>query len=161
MAAPKATKPDMGSAAEAEVAATHLNAKEAASARQCLEEMGHPQPATRMRAGSAAAQGFASGATKQKRSRIFGRQFWWLKGREQQLQLRAAWDAGACSLAGYPAKHHTSQHHEAARQAYLHADGKSPRALKESEAILEARKPTKKALLAMMKYRGLLAAAAA
>ena len=152
MLAPKATKPAMGSAAEAEVAA---------SARQCLEEMGHPQPATRVRAGSAAAQGFANGATKQKRSRAFGRQLWWLKGREQQLQLHVAWDAGAYSLAGYPAKHHTSQHHKAVRPIYLHVDEKSPKTLKECEAILEARKPTKKVLLAMLRYKGLLAAAAA
>ena len=60
----KVIKPAMGSAAEAEVAAIHLSAKEAASARQCLEEMGHPQPATRMRAGNAAAQGFANGTIK-------------------------------------------------------------------------------------------------
>ena len=106
----KVIKPAMGSAAEAEVAAIHLNAKEAVSARQCLEEMGHPQPATRMRAGNVAAQGFASGTIKQKRSRTFGRQFWWLKGREQQLQFHVAWDAGIYNLADYPTKHHTSQH---------------------------------------------------
>ena len=83
------------------------------------------------------------------------------KGREQQLQLHAAWDAGAYSLAGYPAKHHASQHHKAARPIYLHADGKSPRTLQECETILEAEKPAKKVLLAMMRYKGLLAAAAA
>ena len=159
--APKVIKPAMDSAAEAEVAAIHLNAKEAVSIRQCLEEMGHPQPATRMRTDNAAAQGFVNGTIKQKRSRTFDRQFWWLKGREQQLQLHAAWDAGIYNVAGCPAKHHTSQHHKAARPICLHADGKSPRTLKECEAILEARKPTKKVLLAMMRYKGLLAAAAA
>ena len=138
-----------------------MSAKEAASARQCLGEMGHPQPAARARAGSKAAQGFANGATKQKRSRTFGRRFWWLKGREQQLQLHVIWGAGIYSLAGYPTKHHTSRHHKAARPTYLHAGGKSPRTLKECEAILEAEKPAKKVLLAMMRYKGLLAAAAA
>ena len=123
--------------------------------------MGHPQPATRMRTDNAAAQGFVNGTIKQKRSRTFDRQFWWLKDREQQLQFHAAWDAGACSLAGYPAKHHTSQHHKAVRPIYLHVDEKSPKTLKECEAILEARKPTKKVLLAMLRYKGLLAAAAA
>ena len=53
----------MGSAAEAEVAAIHMSTKEAVPARQCLEEMGHPQPAARARAGSKAAQGLASGAS--------------------------------------------------------------------------------------------------
>ena len=33
-------------------------------------------------------------------------------------------DAEAYSLAGYSARHHASQHHEAARPFYLHADGK-------------------------------------
>ena len=106
-------------------------------------------------------KGLASGTTKQKRSKAFGRQLWWLKDREQQLQLHVAWDAGAYSLAGYPAKHHPSQHLKAARPIYLHADGKQPRSLGECEAMLEARKPTKTALLTVLKYKGLLAAAAA
>ena len=100
-----------------------------------------------MRAGSAAAQGFANGTIKQKRSRTFGRRLWWLKGREQQLQLHVAWDAGTYSLAGYLAKHRTSRHRKAARPAYLHAGGKPPRTLQECEVILEAEKPTEKVLL--------------
>ena len=131
------------------------------SARQCLEEMGHPQPATRMRTGNAAAQGFANGTIKQKRSRAFGRRFWWLKGREQQLQLHVIWDAGIYNLADYPTKHHTSRHRKAARPACLHAEGNSPKSLSECEAVLETRKPTKKALLAVLRYKGLVAAAAA
>ena len=161
LAASKVTKSMMGSAAEAEVAATHVSAKEAASARQCLEEVGHPQPAARVRAGNAAAQEFANGATKKKRSRTFGRQLWWLKGREQQLQLHAAWGAGACSLAGYPAKRRASQRCKAARPACLRAGGKPPRSLCGRGAALGARKPAKKALLAVMRLKGLLAAAVA
>ena len=138
-----------------------MSAKEAASARQRLEQMGHPQPAARARGGSAAAQGLASAAAKQKRSRASGRQLWQLKGREQQLQLHAAWDAGIYNLAGYPAKRHALQRRKAARPACLRAGGKPPRALQEREATLEAEKPAKKALLAMMRHRGLLAAAAA
>ena len=76
-------------------------------------------------------------------------------------QLRAAWGAGACSLAGYPAKHHASQHRKAARPAYVHAGWEPLRALREREAALEARKPAKKALLAVARHKGLLAAAAA
>ena len=94
-------------------------------------------------------------------SRTFDRQFWWLKDREQQLQFRVVWDAGIYNLADYPTKHHTSQHHKAVRPIYLHVEGKSPRTLRDCEAILEARKPTKKVLLTMMRYKGLLAAAAA
>ena len=67
----KVIKGAMDSAAEAEVAAIHLNAKDAAPIRQCLGEMGHPQPATRMCADNAAAQGFANGTIKQMRSGTF------------------------------------------------------------------------------------------
>ena len=42
----KVIKPVMGGAAEAEVAAIHMNAQEAIPLRQCLINMGHPQPAT-------------------------------------------------------------------------------------------------------------------
>lgn len=38
----------MASAAKADVAALYLNAQEALPIRQCLIEMGHPQPATQM-----------------------------------------------------------------------------------------------------------------
>ena len=83
----KVLKDVMGSATEAEVGAIHMNAKEAVSIRQCLEEMGHPQPATRIRTDNKAAQGFVNGTIKQKKSRAFGRRLWWLKAREQQLQF--------------------------------------------------------------------------
>ena len=56
LAASKMNKGVMDSAAEAAAAPIHLNAKEAIPTRQCLEEMGHPQPAARARA----AKGFAS-----------------------------------------------------------------------------------------------------
>mgnify|MGYP007048826692 CR=1 FL=1 len=66
----------VGSAAEAGVAATHMNAEGAATLRQCPGELGHPQPATRIRTGNAAAEGFVDGATKQKRSKTFDSSPW-------------------------------------------------------------------------------------
>lgn len=150
----------MGSAAKAEAAAAHLKAKESTPARQCSEEMGHPQPAARIRAGNTAAKGFASNTIKQKKSKTFDRQLWWLKDREQQIHFHVLLDARICNLTDYPAKHHCAQHHKAMRHIYLHEDGKSPKCLAECESILETRKPTKKALLAVLRYRNLLAAAA-
>ena len=157
----KATKGAMGSAAEAEAAATHMNAKEAIPARQCLEEMGWAQPPARARAGSAAAGGFASSAAKPKRSEAFGRQLWRLKGREEQKHFEVAWEAGAYSLAGYPTKQRSPAHRKKARPACLHEEGRSPRAAKEREAILASLKPAKKAQSAAKSYKCLLAAAAA
>ena len=149
----KAIKGVMGSAAEAEVAAAHLNAKEAVAIRSHSEEMGHPQPATRIRTDNAATQGFVNGTIKQKRSRTFDRRLWWLEGREAMLQFRAVWDAGICNLADYPTKHHSAQHHKKVRPIYLHEDGKSPKSLCECETILEAGKPIKKALPTIMSYK--------
>ena len=130
----------MGSAAEAEAAAIHMSAKEAIPIRQCLEEMGHQQPATRIRTDNATAKGFANGTIKQKRSRTFDRRFWWLKDREAQLQFHVVWDAGIHNLADYSTKHHPTQHHKLVRPIYLHEEGKSPKTLQECEAILSAGK---------------------
>jgi len=116
----KVIKPVMGSAAEAEVAALHMNAQEAIPLRCCLEELGHKQPATRIRTDNQTAKGFIRGTIKQKRSRTFDRQFWWLKDRESQLQFNVTWDPGIYNLADYFTKHHPGSHHERVRPIYLH-----------------------------------------
>ena len=108
----KVIKPVMGSAAEAEVAALHMNAQEAIPMRHCLEELGHIQPATRIRTDNQTAQGFIRGTIKQKRSRTFDRQFWWLKDRSTQLQFDIVWDLGIYNLADYYTKHHSGKHHK-------------------------------------------------
>ena len=123
--------------------------------------MGWSQPPARARAGRAAAKGFASNAAKPKRSKAFGRQLWWLKGREEQKHFEIAWEAGAYSLAGYPTKHHFSTHHKKVRPIYLYEEGRSPRTIKECEAILASLKPAKKAMSVTRNYKCLLAAAAA
>ena len=92
--------------------------REATPARQCLEEVGWAQPPARARAGSAAAEGFTSSAAKPKRSKAFGRQLWRLKDRVELEHFEAAREAGACSLAGCPAKHHFSTHLKKARPIY-------------------------------------------
>ena len=77
--------------AEAEVAAIHLNAKEAVAIRQYLEEMGHPQPATRIRTDNAAAQGFVNGTIKQNRGseQIYLRKEKTNKEREYKMRFRS------------------------------------------------------------------------
>ena len=58
LALAKEIKNVMGSAAEAEAAASHSNVANAQGTipvRQALEEMGHPQPAARIRTDAAAA----------------------------------------------------------------------------------------------------------
>ena len=115
----KVIEPVMGSAAEAEVVALHLNAQAAIPLRVCLEELGHEQPATRIRTDNQTAKGFARGTIKQKRSRTFDRQFWWLKDRIAQLQFNVVWEPGIHNLADYFTKHHPGSHRYRVRPIYL------------------------------------------
>ena len=138
----KVIKNVMGSAAEAEVAALHLNAQEAVPLRACLEELGHPQPPTRMRTDNVTAEGFVHNTIKQKRSRTFDRQYWWLKDRESQLQFHIIWDPGIFNLADYPTKHHISTHHKKVRPIYLYEGAASPRTLQGCAKILSVDRQT-------------------
>ena len=122
----KVIKNVMGSAAEAKVAALHLNAQEAVPIRQALEEMGHPQPATRIRTDNATAQGLVNDSIEIKRSKTFDRQFWWLNDREAQEQFDTVWDAGICNPADHPTKHHSASHHQKARPICLCEGDSSP-----------------------------------
>ena len=85
----------------------------------------------------------------------------WLKDREEQKHFKIVWAAGIYNLADYPTKHHFSAHHKKARPICLHEEGRSPRAIKECEAILASLKPAKKAMSVIRSYKCLLAAAAA
>jgi hypothetical protein len=75
----KIMKNIMASAAEAEVAGIYLNAQEGVSERNCLIEMGHPQPPTPIRTDSTTARGIVTGTIKQKRSKAIDMRFYWLK----------------------------------------------------------------------------------
>ena len=130
----------MGSAAEAEVAALYLNAQEAIPLRYCLEELGHVQPATTIRTDNQTAKGFVRGTIKQKQSRTFDRQYWWLKDREAQLQFNIVWEPGIYNLADYFTKHHTGKHHLQVRPIYLHCSS-SPTTLQGCAEILENKVP--------------------
>ena len=149
LALAKVIKNVMGSAAEAEVAALHLNAQEAIPVRQALEEMGHPlpQPPTRIRTDNATAKGFANNTVKIKRSKTFDRQFWWLKDREAQQQFEVVWEAGICNLADYPTKHHLPPHHKKARPICPHEGNRSPRSLQGCNEILSTDRPPRLAVL--------------
>ena len=74
----------MANAAEAEVASLFMNAQEAISTWTYLIEMGHPQPATKMKM---TAQGILTGTIKQKRSKAIDKRFYWLKDRQELGQF--------------------------------------------------------------------------
>ena len=85
-----------------------------------MEELGHKQPATILRTDNQTALGFAQNTIKQKRSRTFDRQFWWLKDRATQQQFYITWGPGKSNLADYFTKHHPGSHHKLVRPIYLH-----------------------------------------
>jgi hypothetical protein len=62
----KVLKHVMSSAAEAEIGAVFINAKEGAVLRTTLEELGHPQPPTPMETDNTTATGYSNGTIKQK-----------------------------------------------------------------------------------------------
>ena len=129
-------KPVMGSAAEAEVGALFLNAQTAIPIRECPEELGHTQPSTIVKTDNQTAMGFARGTIKEKRSRTFDRQHWWLKDRSAQLQFNIIWERGERDLADHFTKHHPSTHHKRLRPICLHTDT-SPTSVQGCIKILE------------------------
>ena len=110
----------MASAAEAEIAALFMNAKLVVPIQQALIEMGHPQPATKIKTDNSTADGFVNDAIKQNRSKAIDMGFYWWKDRQQQKQFNIYWDNGKINFADYFTKHHHSpSHHKAVRPIYL------------------------------------------
>ena len=119
----------MSSAAEAELGALYINAREAIPQRQCLEEMGHKQPPTPMQADNTTALGVVTNNIQPKRTKAtdmrFQRtkatdmRFHWLRCREAQDQFRFFWRPGPTNKADYWTKHHCTVHHIEKRKEIL------------------------------------------
>jgi hypothetical protein len=77
----------MSSAAEAEIGAVLINAKEGAVLRTTLEELGHPQPPTPTETDNTTATGYSNGTIKQKRTKAMDMHFYWIKYRVKQGQF--------------------------------------------------------------------------
>lgn len=110
----------MASAAEAEIGALFVNAKQATVMRTTLEEMGHPQPATPIQTDNSTAASLANNTLKQQRSRAIDMRFYWIQDRVQQDQFIIYWAPGALNKADYFTKHHAPIHHRRMRPTYLH-----------------------------------------
>jgi hypothetical protein len=78
----------MSSAAEAEIGAVFINAKEGAVRRTTLEELGHKQPPTPMETNNNTATGYSNGTIKQKRTKCMDMRFYWIKYRVKQANLK-------------------------------------------------------------------------
>ena len=81
----------MSSAAEAELAALYIIAKECVYIRLILEEMGHPQPETPTQTDNLTAEGVVNSKIQPKRTKAMDMRFHWLRDREAQRQIRFYW----------------------------------------------------------------------
>jgi hypothetical protein len=111
----KVLKHVMSSAAEAEIGAVFINAKEGAVLRTTLEELGHPQLPTPMETDNTTATGYSNGTVKQKRIKAMDMRFYWIKDRVKQGQFNVYWGPGYQKLADYFTKHHSPAHHKRMR----------------------------------------------
>ena len=109
----------MTSAAEAELGALYINAREAVPMRIVLEEMGHPQPPTPTQTDNTTAVGVATNKIQPRRTKAMDMRFHWLRDRECQKQFRFYWRPGTLNLADYWTKHHCATHHQTIRPEIL------------------------------------------
>ena len=101
----------MSSAAEAELGALYINAREAVPLRQLLEQMGHPQPPTPVQTDNSTALGVVTSNIQPRRTKAMDMRFHWLRCRKAQQQFRFFWRPGKTNLADYWTKHHCAAHH--------------------------------------------------
>jgi hypothetical protein len=88
----------VASAAEAEIGALFLNAKEGVNIRNILKEMGHPQSATPMQTDNTTAHSILRGTCKQQRSKAIYMRFNWVRDRAQQGKFDIGWGPSAQNL---------------------------------------------------------------
>jgi len=109
----------MTSAAEAELGALYINAREAVYIRNILEAMGHPQPRTPVQTDNSTAEGVANNKILPKQTKAMDMRFHWLRCRDAQKQFRFFWRPGPTNKGDYPSKHHPGVHHKNERPAWL------------------------------------------
>jgi hypothetical protein len=88
----------MSSAAEAELGALYINAREAVPMRQLLTEMGHIQPHTPIQTENSTAGGVVNNNIQPRRTKAMDMRFHWLRCREAQHKFRFYWAPGKSNL---------------------------------------------------------------
>ncbi len=109
----------MSSAAEAELGALYLNAREAVYLRQKIIKMGHPQPRTPIQTDNSTADGVINNKIQPRRTKAMDMRFHWLCDRESQGQFKIYWRPGKTNLADYFTKLHPPLHHVNIRAEFL------------------------------------------
>ena len=109
----------MSSAAEAELGALYINAREAVYIRQILHAMGHEQGRTPLQTDNSTAEGVINNRIQPKRTKSMDMRFHWLRCRESQNQFRIFWRPGKLNWADYWTKMHAAVHHRNLRPEIL------------------------------------------
>jgi len=109
----------MSSAAEAELGALYINAREAVPMRQLFTEMGHIQPRTPIQTDNSTVCRVVSSNIQPRRTKAMDMRFYWLRCREAQRQFRFYWAPGKTNLGDYWTKHHCAAHHIEKRPTIL------------------------------------------
>jgi hypothetical protein len=108
------------SAAEAELGALFLNAREGKIIRLILSELGHKQPATPIHCDNKTASGIANNTVKRQRSRSMEMRFFWIADQVLLGNFDVQWHPGQENLGDYFTKHFDAKHHLEVRPWYLH-----------------------------------------
>ena len=109
----------MSSAAEAELGALYIVAKECVYIRLMLKEMGHRQPATPLQTDNTTAEGVINNKIQPRRTKAIDMRFHWLRDRKTLLQFCIYWRSGKFNLADYFTKHHPVSHHRSVQGKLL------------------------------------------
>ncbi len=108
------------SAAEAELGALFLNAKEARVMRLTLHELGHPQPPTPIHIDNSTTVGIVTNTIKRQKSKSMEMRYFWLLDQAVQQQFAFSHHPGEEILADYPSKAHPAPHHRLMRPFFTH-----------------------------------------
>ena len=109
----------VSSAAEVELGAMFINAREAVPCRKTLQKMGHKQPRTPMQIDNSTAIGVANKNIQPRRTKVMDMRFHWLHDQEAQNYFKFYWRPGKLKLADYWTKHHSATHHRHMRPEIL------------------------------------------
>jgi len=91
----------VASAAEAEYAGLFSAGQQAASLRQTLADLGHPQEPTLLLCDNECAVGIANDTVKAKRSKSIDMRYHWVRDRVRQGHFKVQWRRGAHNLADF------------------------------------------------------------
>ena len=91
----------MLSAAEAEIGALFINAREAVPARKTLQEMGHSQKRTPIQTDHTTALGVVNSNIQSRKTKAMDMRWYWLRCRDSQGQFRYFWRPGPTNKGDY------------------------------------------------------------